>query len=99
VSAPGPRGLPGGWPVRVEGRRVALDVPPGVDVDEAVRWQWARARRDGVARVDGDGTTHFTEAAAAALRRVDAALAEPLPFEGAAARWHALRAALAAGRG
>lgn len=78
TSAPGPRGLPGGYPVRVAAGRVELDLPPGVDAGEAVAFQWRSARRDGVEKVEPDGTVVFTEEACEAVARHDPRLAEPL---------------------
>jgi hypothetical protein len=78
TAAPGPNGLPGGYPVRVTAGRVDLDLPPGLTLDEAVDFQWQSARLDGVERMDADGTVHLTAAAQAAVRPVAPALAEPL---------------------
>jgi hypothetical protein len=78
TSAPAPFGLPGGFPVRVAEGKVELDLPPGVDQEEAVAFQWRSARLDGVASVEPDGTVHFTEQARQALAPFDPELAEPL---------------------
>jgi len=74
VSTPAPMGLPGGWPVRVSANEIALDLPPGTDRDEVIAFQWQCAKRDGIDRIDDEGTVYFTEAepwspwAAAAVR-------------------------------
>jgi hypothetical protein len=78
TAAPGPDGLPGGFPVRVEAGRVALDLPPGVDLREAIDFQWRSARLDGVERMERDGTVHFTAEAQEAVRALSPALTEPL---------------------
>lgn len=78
TSAPAPFGLPGGFPVRVTEGRVDLDLPPGVDPEEAVAFQWRSARLDGVDSLEPDGTVHFTEEACQALAPFDPELAEPL---------------------
>src|SRR5258706_8065950 len=59
-STPAPFGLPGGFPVRIDGGSVELDLPPGVDLDEATAFCQRVAHRDGVDRIDADGTVHFT---------------------------------------
>ena len=77
-SAPAPFGLPGGYPLRIGAGEVALDLPPGVARDEAVAFNAAMGRLDGVEAVEADGTVRFTEAARAHAGKVDPRLAEPL---------------------
>ncbi|MEU3064677.1 hypothetical protein AB0P12_26355 [Streptomyces subrutilus] len=64
---PGPRGLPGGYPVTVDHRSVALRLPEGVSPDRAVEWNLRRAELDGVV-VGTDGTVRTTPRALDALR-------------------------------
>lgn len=52
TSLPGPLGLPGGYPVRLDGGRVALRLPPGLGEEAAVAFNQRAALRDGVV-VDG----------------------------------------------
>jgi hypothetical protein len=80
-STPAPFGLPGGYPVRIAGGRVELDLPPGADPEECVAFSRRIGRGDGVDRIDPDGTVHFTEAAAASVAPVAPDLAEPLPLD------------------
>lgn len=77
-SAPGPRGLPGGYPVRIAGGAVALDLPHGVAETDAVAFNTRIGRRDGIAGMDADGTVRFSDTAAAAVADVDPSLAAPL---------------------
>ena len=79
-STPAPLGLPGGFPVRIADRRIELDLPPGLDVDEASEFCRRIAHGDGVDHVDDDGTVHFTEAAKAVMAPVAPDLTEPLPL-------------------
>jgi hypothetical protein len=58
TNLPGPLGLPGGYPVRINGD-IELDLPKDVTHAEAVEWNRAAARRDGV-DVDG-GQVRFSE--------------------------------------
>jgi hypothetical protein len=78
TSAPGPIGLPGGWPVRIADGRVALDLPPSLPHDAALRACEAAAAGDGVARIAEDGTVMFTDAAQRAVARLCPELAAPL---------------------
>jgi hypothetical protein len=57
TSVPGPDGLPGGYPVRVTGRRVELALPGGVDRARAVAWNLRAGSPDGV-EVSGDRVCH-----------------------------------------
>src|SRR5215207_2638154 len=51
---PGPNGLPGGYPVRVSGGIVDLDLPPPVSREEAVAWNSQFEEANGL-RVDRNG--------------------------------------------
>ena len=53
TSLPGPLGLPGGYPVRLAGSSIALNLPPGVDRAEAIAWNTRAGLRDGVDIVGG----------------------------------------------
>ncbi|MEV4414366.1 potassium transporter TrkA [Catellatospora sp. NPDC049609] len=64
TSLPGPLGLPGGYPVRLTGGAVALNLP-GLDPAEAVAWNNRAGRPDGIEV--GDGRVHHLPRAAAAL--------------------------------
>lgn len=56
--APGPNGLPGGYPVRLSGGTLSLDLPPGLTVEEAIAWNAAFEERNGL--VVKDGTCIYT---------------------------------------
>ncbi|SDC96700.1 saccharopine dehydrogenase NADP-binding domain-containing protein [Glycomyces harbinensis] len=77
-SVPAPGGLPGGYPVRISGGSIALDLPPGESLEDAIAFNERMARADGIERIDPDGTVHFTEAAREAVAGVAPDLAEPL---------------------
>src|SRR3954471_20297413 len=57
--APGPNGLPGGYPVRVAAGAVDLDLPAGVSREEAVAWN-ARFEDENGLSVDRNGWAHYT---------------------------------------
>lgn len=59
THAPGPLGLPGGYPVHISGGQVHLDLPAGVDLSEAVRINTDGGRYDGIESIDGVGTVRF----------------------------------------
>jgi hypothetical protein len=56
---PGPNGLPGGYPVRLAGGALALDLPPGLGQEEAIGWNAAFEERGGLV-VDPDGRARYT---------------------------------------
>jgi hypothetical protein len=68
--APGPAGLPGGYPVRLLRRGVELALPPGVPLERAIALNEGGQRAEGVERIEADGTVVFTETAHAVLRDV-----------------------------
>jgi len=68
AHVPGPRGLPGGYPVRIERDTIDLDLPEGCSVEESVRWNERAAEADGVT-VSTAGEVRFTMAAREALER------------------------------
>ena len=69
---PGPNGLPGGYPVRLEGGKLVLDLPDGLDAPAAIAWNAAFEERDGV--VVAGGRVRYTGKVAAALHGIDPAL-------------------------
>lgn len=93
-SAPAPQGLPGGYPVRIEGGMVALELPVGVTLEEAVAGNRRLGECDGVAAVCDDGTITFTDIAQAAVQEIDPALAQPLAPSHWLARFDRVRNAL-----
>lgn len=94
TSAPGPLGLAGGWPVRIEPGHVTLDLPTGTSASDFVAFQQQSARRDGVERIDADGTVHFTDSLRERLPSRWRRLGDPLPPSEAHARHLLLLAAL-----
>jgi len=67
MHVPAPNGLPGGYPVRVDGGTVSLDLPQGRSQEEAVASNLASLPWDGLASIEADGAAVFTEIAARRL--------------------------------
>lgn len=63
--APGPNGLPGGYPVRIDSQGVQLALPKGLSREAAIRLNQAGLERDGIECIEEDGTVCFTEEAVA----------------------------------
>ncbi len=56
--APGPEGLPGGYPVRTIAGRLTLDLPAGMTREAAIRWNFAHEEANGLI-VDPHGQAHY----------------------------------------
>jgi hypothetical protein len=56
--APGPEGLPGGYPVRTSAGRLTLDLPPGLTRETAIRWNLAHEEANGLV-VDPHGRVQY----------------------------------------
>jgi len=67
LHAPGPAGLPGGYPVDAGAGKVALAAIPGLALDEAIDINVRSQRFDGIERIGEDGTVVFADDAAAAM--------------------------------
>ena len=72
--SPGPHGLPGGYPVRVQHQQLALDLPPGITMEDAVAWNAAFERNSGLF-IDADGNARYTGRLQERLREHSSTLA------------------------
>jgi hypothetical protein len=73
AHVPGPNGLPGGYPVIVSGRKIQINLPRLVSLQEAVEWNRLEGLKDGVC-VDSEGAIEFSDRAVSALRKVSSEL-------------------------
>lgn len=60
VHAPGPKGLPGGYPFRAGDKGLEIVLPQGLTLEEAIHVNQEGQRFDGVERIEDDGTVYFT---------------------------------------
>ena len=60
---PGVFGLPGGYPMEIEGREISLDLPEGLSVDATVRVNKEGGRWDGIEDVTHEGEVVVTPSA------------------------------------
>jgi hypothetical protein len=79
TSVPGPLGLPGGYPVMVQGGQIRLNLPAGMSQAQAVEWNERAGERDGVT-VRG-GHVAYTPGAADELARYLPDIAAGWPAE------------------
>ncbi len=70
MHAPGPSGLPGGYPVRVDGSGGKVVLPSDLTLEEAIRINEEGQRYDGIDRIDPDGTVQFTENAVSIMKEM-----------------------------
>jgi hypothetical protein len=70
THAPGPNGLPGGYPVRVNGQGVEVVLPRGLILEAAVEINEAGLSFDGIERIEHDGTVYFSEKHMAAFKEI-----------------------------
>lgn len=59
THAPGPHGLPGGYPVRIGMGKVLLSLPYGVSRSEAISANQRGQRQDGIGEIHADGSVSF----------------------------------------
>jgi len=69
--APGPNGLPGGYPVRLSARGCEIYLPQEIDLHEAIEINEQAQRFDGIERIESDGT----------IVRVDGSALKPQDIE------------------
>ncbi len=69
LHAPGPHGLPGGYPLLVGNGQVRLAPIPGLTPEEAIAINERSHPFDGIERIEADGTVVFVPEAAAVLRQ------------------------------
>lgn len=64
LHAPGPNGLPGGYPVRLHSGHAEVLLPPELPLEEAIRINQAGLQVGGIEKITSDGTVYHTQAAA-----------------------------------
>jgi hypothetical protein len=70
VHAPGPNGLPGGYPIQRGSQGIEVVLPDGLALEEAIRINQGGQKLEGIERIDEDGTVYFTERNMAILKEV-----------------------------
>ena len=63
THAPGPQGLPGGYPVRLDAQGAHVVVPEGLTLEEAIQINEEAQKYDGIERIEDDGSVVLTEKA------------------------------------
>lgn len=63
THAPGPNGLPGGYPIRVRAKGVEVDLPRSLTLEEAIKINLGSMRCEGAQEIREDGTLVITDEA------------------------------------
>jgi hypothetical protein len=61
THAPGPQGLPGGYPVRLSSKGAEVVVPAGLTVKQAIHINEEAQKYDGIERIEEDGSVVLTD--------------------------------------
>ncbi len=61
THAPGPNGLPGGYPIRVNAQGVEVALPSHLSLSSAIAINEAGLHLDGIEKIEHDGTVYFAE--------------------------------------
>jgi len=68
--APGPNGEVGGYPIRMSAKGVEIVLPEGITMEEARKINADAQKKDGVERIEADGTVVFTDAAYGLMKEI-----------------------------
>ncbi len=68
--APGPNGLPGGYPIRLTGQGVNVFVPEGLSLEEAIDINNRAQVFEGVESIEKDGTVVLTDKSASIFKKL-----------------------------
>lgn len=63
THSPGPNGLIGGYPMRIGAKGVKIELPEGITMEQAIKYNTDAAKLEGVEAIKEDGTLIVTEEA------------------------------------
>ncbi len=90
VHAPGPHGLPGGYPVKVGMGQILLGLPYGVRREVAIQLNEAGQRQDGIQTIMADGTVVFGREQMGVMEQMLGFFMSDMKVQDAAERAHEL---------
>jgi len=70
MHVPGPSGLPGGYPVKVNAEGATVTLPEDLSFSEAVRINSECQKWNGIEKIETDGTVHFADKNMAVMNEV-----------------------------
>jgi hypothetical protein len=68
--APGPNGLPGGYPIKLSAKGVEVFLPEDLTLEEAIKINNEAQAFDGVESIEEDGTVMITDQSAAIFKKL-----------------------------
>ena len=92
THSPGPKGLPGGYPIRLSADGVEVILPEELTLDEAIKINEECQRFDGIERIENDGTVVFTNKSASIMKEMLGYDCRPLKIDDSETRAKELRA-------
>jgi len=63
THAPGPNGLPGGYPIRIGAGGIKIELPEGITLEEAIKINTDGIKYEGIEEIKDDGTIVLTDEA------------------------------------
>ena len=63
THAPGPNGLPGGYPIRIGAGGIKIELPEGITLEEAIKINTDGIKYEGIEEIKDDGTVVLTDEA------------------------------------
>jgi hypothetical protein len=69
VHAPGPDGLPGGYPIWLSRTERSISLPKGVSIDDAIKVNEGGQVCDGIDKIDNQGTVYFAAPQQAKMKK------------------------------
>jgi hypothetical protein len=80
VHAPGPNGLPGGYPVRFNRLYPTVVLPNGLSLEDAIKINESGQRADGIESIGADGTVQFASRQMAIMKDMIGYYCESMPL-------------------
>ena len=90
MHAPGPGGLPGGYPVRVDAEGGTVVLPKDLTLEDAIRINEEGQRYDGIEGIDADGTVHYVDEKMAIMKEMIGYECETMKLEETEERYREL---------
>jgi len=70
AHTPGPNGLPGGYPVKINSDAIKIDLPPHFSLEEAIKINTLCQQADGIQSIEDDGSVVFTDKEMSIMKKI-----------------------------
>lgn len=91
THSPGPRGLPGGYPIRLNSQGVEVVLPEELTLEQAVKINEEAQKFDGIEMIENDGTVVYTDKSVKIMKEMLGYDCKPLRIDESEARAKQLR--------